>query len=242
MPRGQRDYGMYGSETYVGSLADMAELAARLGSIVLFDRRGKVIDLDDCETPFLKWTPTDVGNGAVALDNTYPKSGSQCIKLTSGDGRNDHGTISKGFMPLSSKRLGLEFIFSQPSTNVYLQLKMIYFDGAKVYRAGLRLDFNGEAIGYQTGELDWTDIIEVKTFDTSAFFYYPIKFVVDFPTGRYVRLMYGGREYDLSAYTIWSDDDILTPPHLRFVIACLWRAGAGSDIYIDDIIFTEDEP
>ncbi len=241
MPRGQPDFGQYSSETYVAGLSDMAELAVRLGSIVIFDRRGKVIDVDDFEGVVLKWTPVTIGNGAVVFDSTYPKSGSQGLKLTSGDGANQHGTIQKGFTPLFSQRLGLEFVFSSPSADTYFVLQISYFDGTLSHLAGIRFDFNAQKIAYQSTFFAYTDIIDTEAFYTSNFFYFPVKLVVDFATGYFVRLLFGGVEHDLSSYPIFSQADA-TNPNIKYTIAHRYRAAAGSDIYIDDVILTEDEP
>ena len=42
---------------------DHAELAARLGSIDIYDRRGAVIDLDNFEAPYMRWIGETLGGG-----------------------------------------------------------------------------------------------------------------------------------------------------------------------------------
>ncbi|GAI49683.1 unnamed protein product, partial [marine sediment metagenome] len=70
MSRGQPDYGSSAVKEVAGTLADMGELAARLSSIVEYDRRGDVVYLDDFEEPVLKWSPLAAGAGYIRLDNT----------------------------------------------------------------------------------------------------------------------------------------------------------------------------
>ncbi len=241
MARGQPDYGPSHRSIYGAGLSDLGELAVRLGSPVIFDRRGQVIDYDDFEGTVLKWTVIQIGSGAAALDSTMPRSGAQGVKLTSGSGALNHATLSKGFTPLASQRLGLECVFANPSTDTYLVLQIGYFDGTTSYLAGIRFDFNAQKIAYRTGGLAYTDIIDTDAFNTTSFFYFPIKLVADFEAGLFVRLLFGGAQHDLSAYPIFSTDSA-TNPKLDFRIAHERRAGTGDAVYIDDVILTQDEP
>lgn len=241
MARGQADFGAYTAETYLAGLSDMAELAVRLGSIVIFDRRGKVIDLDDCEGTLFKWYPTLVGDGAAIFDSTNPKSGSQCIKLTSGGGLGDHAAIEKRFPPLASQILGFEICFSQPDTDTYLDIIITYHDGTNSHSGKLRIDFNAKTISYWEGAAIYTKILDVDEFHEGTFFYYPIKLVVDLSLNYFKRLLFAGTEYDLSTYPLRTTGSGAAP-HFSFTLDLVRRTGAGGDIYIDDSIITEDEP
>ncbi|GAH83946.1 unnamed protein product, partial [marine sediment metagenome] len=84
MPRGQPDFGMYASASTIGSVSDLAELAVRLGSINIFDRRGKVIDFDDFEDVRKGWEFELLGGATAVRASTAPKSGSQHWILTTG--------------------------------------------------------------------------------------------------------------------------------------------------------------
>lgn len=62
MPRGMPDWGEYSPQEVVSKLLDNAELAARLGSPVLFDRRGTVIFMDDFNCGVNHWDTVTKGN------------------------------------------------------------------------------------------------------------------------------------------------------------------------------------
>lgn len=240
MPRGQPDYGMTQPSAYIASLSDMGELAARLGSIVLFDRRGRVIYLDDCEGTVLKGYPTLVGGGAIVLDAVYPNSGSQCIKFTSGPAAIDHAMLEKRFPPLLSERVGLEFLFSQPDTDTTLALLIQYHDGTNSHSGRIRLEFNAKTLDYQSGAIAYTLIADLDAFHAGTFLYYPVKLVIDIETSTFVRVLFAGTQHDISTlplYTVASG----AAPHFSFGIDLDRRAGTGGVVYIDDIIITEDE-
>jgi len=244
MARGQRDYGIYAPEQYLAGMSDMAELAVRLGSIVIFDRRGKVIDLDDFESPVLKWSKwldaLAVSADAI-LDSNYPKSGSQCLKMTVAPAPDDWVYVTRGFIPLKSKRIGIEIAFSLPSTNTYFNFGLYYQEPTTQFAGVIRVDFNAKILYYmnRTGVLTW--IADVDTFVSLKFIQYPIKLVIDQTTHKYVKLILGLTEYDLSTYDLWEpggagDPQMYAEAHL------IYRAGAISHLYLDDYIMTIDEP
>lgn len=241
MVRGQRDYGMYAATAYGAGVSDMAELAARLGSIVTLDRRGRVILLDDCEESILKFYDGSGGTYTVTLDSTTPKSGSQCIKLTAGALATDFANIGKRMPPLTSHRLGLEVSFSKPSANAYLALEIIRHNGADSQYGNIRIDVANKKIAYMSAWLVWTDILDIDAVRVEEFCYYPVKLVVDFDTKKFVRLIYAGVEYDLSAYPLhtWVS---YTTTLFEYAIALGSQTVGAQSIYVDDFILTMDEP
>ncbi|KKM13586.1 hypothetical protein LCGC14_1714710 [marine sediment metagenome] len=241
MSRGQPDFGMYAPQAYGASLSDMAELAVRLGSINIFDRRGKVFDLDDCEATLLKWVVATVGNGAAAFDNTSPKSGGQCIKMTSGDGALDGVSMAKAFSLFDAKRLGFEFSFALPSSHVSLTIIIDNYDATSHYKAEIKIDFNAQTLSYLDSSNAFVELATPDPFTAKAFIHYPFKLVADFDTGYYVRLLFLGVEYDLSEYALYTSGASWRP-NTEFKLELARKAAPGGNIYLDDFIFTEDEP
>ncbi len=240
MARGQKDYGLYAVEDYLAGMSDMAELAVRLGSIVIFDRRGKVITLDNCESPIIKWSQNLSGNGVVFLDDTYSKSGTQCLQL-SATASGDAVTLARGFPPLLSRRIGLEFSFSRPSPNNYLDFKTTHSDGVNFSVGKIRVDINAKKLYYLDSSNAFIEFAEVGSFDSALYLYYPIKLVVDFETNKYVRLLFAGTEYDLSSYGLYVYAAVASP-YVSFIVTWQWRTGIAGSVYLDDFIFTQDEP
>jgi len=241
MPRGQPDFGAYAAETYVTGMSDMAELAARLGSIVVFDRKGKVVDLDDFEAPLFKWSLSQAGGATIKLSETQPKSGAQGVKIYSSGALGDNAYMKKGFIALPSKRIGIEISFSQASNKTSFQAKLDYYNGSHQYKCWVKLDFTDNKIYYRNGGGNYTELIETAKPLIYAWTFTPLKLVGDFDTGHYVKLILGSVEYDMTALTMTPIVDT-TYPRL-FIEYRLDRevAGAGQ-IFLDDFILTQDEP
>lgn len=241
MPRGQPDFGMYSAETHLAGLSDMAELAVRLGSIVVFDRRGKVVDLDDFEGALLKWTVDNTGDAYSRFSSDTAKSGTQSIIMHVGDAASWTTDMTRGFTFLPSKRLGVEIAYAKPSTDALLSIKFACSDGITAFVATLEFNFATLKINYFGSDGEYHEIADITTPETALFIYYPVKFSVDFETGKYVRLLFQGVEYDLSAYSSYPVDD---PPDPLVYVKIAWVRVSGDDsnIYLDDFILTMDEP
>lgn len=241
MVRGQPDFGMYAPETYIAGLSDMAELAVRLGSINRSDRRGRVIDFDDFEGPLLKWHIVNVGDAYSIFSSLSAKSGTQSILMCVGGAGDTPTYIARGTTLVGSKRIGVEIAYTFPSSTAHLILQLTYTDDVIVYDAQIKLDFATRKVSYMDEDEHFQEIADIPVPSGWKFLYYPIKFVVDFETGKYVRLMYGGVEYDLSAYNIHSDDPGAIPA-IGFYIHWIRIGGALSNIWVDDYILTMEEP
>ncbi len=241
MGRGQRDFASTQALTYTATLSDMAELAVRLGSIDIFDRRGQVIDMDDCEATVFKWFKSILGGGSAVYDGSFPKSGSQCIKFTTGTGALHNTHIEKRFVPLLSQRLGIEFSFSQPDTDTNLYMALGYLDGTNSHVGKIKVDFNAKKLSYLDSAGVYQEITDVSEFHAGTFLYYPTKVVVDFSADKFTRLLFAGTEYDLSSFLLREAASV-SAPYITYSITLERRASSGGVLYADDFILTQDEP
>ncbi|MBA7581835.1 hypothetical protein ES708_23746 [subsurface metagenome] len=241
MPRGQADFGMYAPKTVTSTLADMGELAVRLSSIVEYDRRGDVIYLDDFEEPVLKWSPLATGAGYVRLDNTRAKSGCQAVKLYTDIGGYADARITRFFSVFGVLRAGIEISFSTLSTGCNLSFLISYWDGTVGYQA--TVTFLGADKKLYITSPTGLDLVEVATIgrlrDETLF--YPMKLVADFIEHKYVRLLFGGNEYDISTLPIPTFGHtggayLLVNLTLTDVVA------GGHNVWVDNFILTMSEP
>lgn len=241
MPLDHPDYGAHETAVAYPLMLDLGELAVRLGSIDIFDRRGTVICLDDFESPQLKWYPSTIMDGAVILDTTYPKSGSQNVKLSTGAVATGSGQIDRGFVPLQSMRIGSEISFYAPSTLTTFHCAIVNYDGVNYAIAEIKFDFATKKVYYLDENNAYVEKAELLGFISRATIYHPVKLVVDLDDLEYVRLIYGDTEYDLSDISLYSVADT-TLPYFLARYRCVYASGAGSSIYLDDFILTMDEP
>lgn len=242
MPRGQPDYGVYQQKTVGATLADMGELAARLGSIDSYDRRGDVVFLDDFEAPILKWETAVAGTEYVILDNESVKSGSQAAKIHVAAVAFSNPDMHKSVFSLGSARQGAEFHFSKIENTYTIEFHLIHYDGTNFHWGEIHFN-NG------TGELRVTGLVGAGYIVASGLVlpsldhcYIPLKFVTDHLTGKYVRVLFGGVEYDISAFNLATGLDGRAPQD--FVRIEVMDAGGAiaADLWVEDFILTINEP
>ena len=81
MAHGHPDYGGAAPLATVYTLQDLAELAARLGSIDVFDRRGNVLLLDDFESGIKKWLFGGTGSYSAGWICDRAEHGGFCLSI-----------------------------------------------------------------------------------------------------------------------------------------------------------------
>jgi len=218
------------------------ELAARLGSIDTFDRRGTVVWIDDFESGTKKWNYTTGGTGAaVSFSTDTARSGKQSLKLTTGDSIDDYAGIYKQFQRPFLKRIGAEI-----STTIHDDTKYIYiwlssqFNG-KNHQASIVLDENDSKIYYKGADSTYYVLDSDYGFINNIYTFYTLKLVVDFEVKEYVRFKIGGKEYDMSgiSFPIYSGGSTW---YLQYEISHTTNVNASRSIYLDDFILTQDEP
>lgn len=240
--RGQADFGMYAVKEVSASISDMGEVAARLGSIDIYDKRGDVISFDNFEEPLLKWASTHgVAGSVVILSSTSAKSGSQSIKLVSAAGAGNAAAISKKISILGTERLGVEISFANVDTAVEFHIDLTYYTGVVYYSASLLIDLNSRKLYVYDEDGNPVEVATFSLFQSGLFIYYTVKLVIDFKAETYVRLLLGHKEYDISAVSLETAPN-LTAPYF-FVQIGIWNRGVpGGTMYIDDYINTQAEP
>lgn len=242
MARGQPDYGMYASKDVSASISDMGEVAARLGSIVTYDKRGDVVDFDNFEGPVLSWqTCTFVAGDYVKLDSTSVKSGCQAVKLHCEDADIAFGRLEKGIALLSSRRLGIEISFSNLTTAPYFDFRMFRETGTLQQRAWLRINFEDRQIALYDKDGNWLDVLATGHFRIVPHTYHTVKLVADFTAETYSRLLFNERELDISSHALFSQASVAAP-YVELFIQTSARDSLGGDIWIDDFILTQAEP
>lgn len=242
MPRGQPDFGAMAVKEVAASISDMGELAARLGSIVIYDKRGDVVDLDDFEEPVLRWQSLTTGTGSyIRFDSASVKSASQAIKLHSVSEAYGTATIGKNYSILASEVLGFEFCFSNLSDDIFLNTLFRILDGANLKIAGIRYDPNLDKLYIYDSTGGYVLFASDLPLVSENFIFHTLKIVVDFSTGYYKRLLLDDVEYDISDIAIYSGANT-SPPLIYSSIGIANMAAIGGDVWIDNVILTQEEP
>ena len=242
MAKGQPDFGQYAPTTTIAGLSDLGELAARLGSVVIFDRRGNVMAIDYFDSGIEQWYRTgDVGY-SVDWNGDYAKSGGFSCKLTTGPVAGNTVTLLRYISVPVLASLGIEVSFSYQKNWQYLDFILVVADGNYQYEAQIRYDWVNGKLQYMDSEGNYQDIPGGSyscggvpyVFDT-------LKVVADFTTAKYKRLIVNNREFDLSAISFAKDPAVRNPIMMASIVLTT-SANEAAIGYIDDVIITQNEP
>jgi len=231
----------YKMATVFGNI-DSGELAARLGSINTFDRRGDTIWMEDFNSPVLTWSQSEIGAGsAVVLTADEKFRGSQSVSLTAGPAARRYGMIKHGINPLRIGKLGLEISVRPSPFDSYIQISIDIDDAINHYVSILRYDTTDGTIDIWDGDPDWTSVPGAHRISPLFHSFSPFKFVIDTSTGKYVRAMLGRTQWDLSSYSMQST--ALGPYQTCLIVIYNEAQGAAAaTAYVDGVIVTQNEP
>jgi len=242
MSRGHEDFGPYAPKEVGASVVDMAELAARLGSIVTFDRRGDVARLDDFEGPLLKAEVPVVGTNSYArLDSTTARSGVQCVKLYTDEDINDSAEVALYSAPVALNKWGIAISGMVGNSNLAFYIVSQAYDGVDLRIGGIKIDNAAETISYLDSAGNYQSFDTVASLSAQLHCFDNFKLVIDHANDKYARFMLNSLEWDLSAYSIRKFASATYPHHLaRFYVINL--ASGARYGFVDDFIFTINEP
>jgi len=238
---GQPDYGMYTLAQTIYRLADMGELASRLGSIVTFDRRGEVIWLDDFESDLTKWYNLTPGGGVeITASNERCRNGGFSAKVYFPAAVTTNQTLEhRQPYPVLSK-IGFEASFTTSDKMDFIEFYLVLYDRTNLYRGLIRYNMQTRILQYYDHN-DAPQILDASLYlhhDVRLF--HTMKLVVDFVNKRYERLILDDKVYDMSAYAVYPFGSGVWG-HLL----CYFNIQNFNDeectTYIDDVILTQNE-
>jgi len=197
---------------------------------------------DDFEAPESKWEVLATGGGAtMVLSTERAWKGVQSAYLETAAVAGRWSQMRKYLSLIRPGKVGIEF-WTNPSTFTpgYLSATMIVYDGTNLSTAELRLDSQERSARIVSGGVD--ELVASNIFFLNPLTAFtPVKLVVDTVTDMYVRLLIHEREIDLSAWPMAIGaltNDSVIDASLRLV-----GGVAGAQYaYIDDFIFTQNEP
>jgi len=221
---------------------DNNELAARLGSLSLFDRRGDTFWYDDFESANLIWQTFVYGaSSAVALDNTYALSGAQCVKMTVGTSASSVAIIYRTLSYPSKSKLGLEMAFTNEDNIDYVVMGINLYDGAYKHAAEIRYVPSTSELKYQDSDGNFQTFATITGLKDDLAMFNIWKLVADFESEKYTRFILNDTTYDLSSYAYRKTANV-TAKYLYIFIQLLSNTGSASSIRVDNAIVTQNEP
>lgn len=221
---------------------DSGELAARLGGLSLSDRRGSYVWYDDFEAAATKWAHVTPGTGdAIELSTARCFTGSQSMKLTSPDSTLVSCAMERYFTLPPNTRIGVECMFMPNDSKMLATINVSGYDGSAYYIPAVRVNFDTDVVQYYNSAAAWTTIEDDLGFFDGINMWLFVKLVFDWDTKKYVRLMVGKEEYDLSAQSMRTSGSGLEP-FVNIAISATPTENANHILYVDNVILTQNEP
>lgn len=223
-------------------LGDVGELAVRMGSPVIFDRRGTVYFIDTFERETVVWEEVEVGGGReVRLSAVRALSGSFSLAMVPASSTPYSHVVKRGIPLPPTTRVGLSVGFSLSQWHDYVQISADFFGPVTAVRGGVRYYPPGGPLQIRTGESEWTTISDnVFLFPASYIFHY-VKFVIDTVTRQYVRVILNDYSFENLTYPTY----VMTSPypsHLQLVLWIYAKDSSQPVAYFDNVIVTVNEP
>lgn len=242
MPHGRPDWLVTNANRQTFPVLDMGELAARLGSIVTYDRRGDVIFLDDFEDGLIRWLQATSGTGAaIAVDTTRARNGAQSVKLTGGSDGNRNALISHRQAIQFLGRIGFEISFMHDGSYESFANHLEVNNGSGTWAFEVRYTLASKLLEYSDEDGNYQTLDASLTINNASGLFHTIKVVLDLDAMEYVRALVDTDSYDLSGIGGFksSSADI---PEIFAQARHVSRSGQNDVVYVDDAIITQNEP
>lgn len=238
MAHGQPDFGMYQLAKTIYRLADMGELAVRLGSIVTYDRRGDVIFMDDFEGGEMKWVdPT----AYVVVSTDYAFTGSFSCKLTPPAAIGGDRFIGRSIFPGVLGKYGLETTLLLHSDVDMPRIQIGHLVDGVAHFYVVRYRIAAKTLEYQTGLDAWTEFADGLELFKADPCWHKFKLVADLATNKFARLLIDEHTYDISSYDPYVGTTAIQNA-ISVLIGGERAAAVTGSMYVDNAIVTQNEP
>jgi len=242
MVHGQADYGAQAAKSTTYSMPDMGELAARLGSPVTLDRRGDVIFYDKFDNAPLRWEIDEAFPGDdVRIVTDYAKRGEAAVRLLTDSTVLNHALIRRYWELPRASNIGIEVSHTLHADITNLVISADLYDGTRLHYARIAIHINENNLKLYTTGGAWPTIVTPLDSYNSPYMWYTPKLVWDWENKVYKRLIWNGVEYDISAYATHSVLSAVNP-HIHLEIQSNGAASGVGKVYIDEVIYTQNEP
>ena len=236
------DYTTKYKMTKVFANIDSAELAARLGSIDKFDRRGSVMALSDFETTLAQWTPrgSGVGNN-VYINASEARTGIASCKMITGAAAGENADIYRYLPYYDKSKLGYELSFTLDDNVRELDFIMYLYDGTNRHDCIVKYYPQVNDLRATTGDAGILTVDSDLDLLAKNKFFHTFKATANFETGMFGEIIVDNHHYDMSTHTL--PVGLGGPgPCLYYFFSVITNVNLNVSIFVDDFIATSDEP
>jgi len=224
------------------SLQDLGELAARLKSLDVYDRRGEVIWWEDWSGGVGRWTVSGVGAGfGVTLDASIWYLSPYSAKIKAGSGATKSVVMWTFLAPLHLTKLGIEIAFVTSNDFSHLNLSLYRYDGAMLTKAEVRLSYADSELLYLDENAAYVEFATEVSIPLVSNLFHQFKLVVDEELDEYVRVLFNETEYDLSGIAARTEANTATA-RTYLAIELVSSVVTNAIIYCGQVLVTSNEP
>jgi hypothetical protein len=242
MPHGAPDWYKYRRDSATHPIDDLAELAARLNSPVVFDRRGDVVILDTFKNGRRPWQAPAPGTGANAVlspDHFLTDGYSLAITCPSDHAFDIHVYRYTPYVPHGT--IGLEIAFTLDLYTVSIKMDLTLNDGVNQILTYLLYTYATKRLQYYPASGAAVDLEPIVDVARNPRIFNHLKLVVDPHTPAYCRAILNHQSFDMTDIPARSVPDTTTP-NLLVNIEWIGTTGQTPTVYLDNVIITQDEP
>ena len=241
MAHGQRDWSNIGADKLVFAMNDMAELAARLGSPVTFNREGNVLFVSAFEHGLAGFGLTPAGTDAEIITSAmWSRSGGYSCKLVAGKATLFYAQLYKTFPYPTMGKFGFELSFLLDTDVTQLDVELWIYDGTYQTIYVVRYDPAADVVKVRTSAASYPTVVSDVALSASVTIFHTLKLVVNSVTRQYERLLLNNSEYDLTAYSGYSIDNPVQAK-MQIRVTDTGVVNKNAVVYLDDLILTQNE-
>jgi len=242
MVHGAPDWSNVVKPQQVHRLDDMAELAARLGSIHIWDRRGDCIFIESFEYGLRRWDTQISGTGAyIEITTERFDSKGFSVKMLAGSDEDRLAALYHVHPIPDISTFGWEICFTHHKWIENVELEGIQYLLGEAYIYGLRWNPEKKSLQYYNPSMIWEDVISDIEISADEKLFHHMKLVANFKEFQYKRgildsytVSLGGKQ-PYHAVGPWQ-------PAAGIWIRIHSKNGYNAKSYIDSIILTINEP
>jgi len=236
------DYSKYLPNSIHYSLQDLSELAARIGSVDVYDRRGEVVVIDDITHGLSGWGKSGTGlNWAanIVVDPVYHSP--FALQLIADAAPGSLTQVFKYYDQVIAAKTGLEIGICFTVEFDYFQMYIVHDNLIRKQNAVLKIDNTNKQISVMDDSLTFKviDAITPPVFAYGKF--HDVKLVADFSSGYYMRLLYDEHQYDLSKYKL-AVGGTPSDEHMETLFTLASNGSNAGFAYMGHMIVTSNEP
>lgn len=218
-----------------------AELAARLGSPVIYEQSGRVQFIETFGQGLALWEPVTDGLGAgIEVSPEYSMGDGYSAKLTGGRDGEWYARITHQRGGLPGGSVGLAFACASATDFANVMAHLVITDGASEFTVGLMLDGANDKLKVWLNAEAWQEVGSVNPSSNVDGLFYFAKITADLTTGYYKELRFNQVSYPVSTHLFLTDPKV-APAIVKMELEVTSVNGENNVVYFDNVILTAAE-